>query len=127
MGSLMEHFDIVLKLFGLSLVALMSLLLVQYRQLRTEIQSGDTMLLGRIIGGDVERRETLKEMREVRELVIRFSERLDQHIAAGDVQMADFRNRFERSDTLHIQILTRLGKILNGKTSSPFDAVREGE
>jgi hypothetical protein len=23
--------------------------------------------------------------------------------------------------------MTRLGKILNGKTSSPFDAVREGE
>jgi hypothetical protein len=113
-GSLAEHVDVLIKLLAATFALLLSLLYFEYRQLVKRIDQSSTEQ--EALGGVV---------RATREEVIRMSERLAEHIRHQDALVADFRTRFEKSDTLHMQILTRLGKMMTGRTPSPMAAAGE--
>jgi len=119
--------DLLMKLLAFTLSALLALLLFQYRQLVTKIEKSETQLMSKLSEYSQQRQRVTDDVQETREQVIRMVERLESYIRMQDTLMVDFRSRFDKSDTLHMQILTRLGKVLVGRTPSPLDASRIAE
>ena len=118
---------LLLKLLGATISALVGLILLQWRQLVGKIDKSEAQLSSRMAEFSNQRQRTTDDVRETREQVIRISERLEAHAKNQDKLMEDFKERFEKSDTLHLQILTRLGRLILGKTPSPMDALSEEE
>jgi hypothetical protein len=111
--SLAEHLDVILAILGVCFSLLGGVLLYAYKQLVSKIE---------LVG--TERRGTAQEARDTKEQLIRLSERLEGYIRVQDRLVQDFQTKWERSDTLHMQILMRLGKLLNnGKPGSPLDSL----
>lgn len=114
--SLAEHLDVILLLLGVTLSALGGVAIYGYKQLVCKIE---------MVGS--ERRLTANETRETREQLIRLSERLEGYIRTQDRLVADFKSNWTRSDTLHMQILLRLGKLLNGSPGSTASVIDASE
>jgi hypothetical protein len=112
--SLAEHFDVVVTILGASLTLIGALVTYMYRQLVCKIE---------MVSSD--RRLTAQEARETKEQLIRLSERLEGYVRTQDRLVTDFSQRMERSDTLHMQLLARMGRLLNGRAGSPIDSASD--
>lgn len=120
--SILEHADLLLKLLGVLCAALLALLSLQWRQLLKRIDDQEHSLLMKIAEHSTARQSMDTNLTQTRETVVRIAERLDGYVRAHDLLIADFRAQVNKSDTLHMAILSRLGKLQTGRTPSPDES-----